>query len=293
MATDSEDERTKWSPWAIAAAVLLLLIFGVIAVGTFAGASLSTRKRPPSCRGAEEEGRGREEDKKTDFEIFTPIVMPSEPKTPLPIVKPGHWESVSQEMRANYRDFVGDSRLSVIDAQNRPYPVANTPFNVRTSRPVLLTKARPKTTETTLLRAGSRNRCSLPPSSKSAASASAPAAAHAAHDDAFVPVPLRGAGQGAVAVSLLKTLDSVTVPFDGETDSDDTSDPLHYRVVPLPMARAIPLSDNPLTWTSIAYVLWDEVDPGDSRARARAGTRRLAALGRPTDHQRPRFARFA
>ena len=41
MSTDPrtilDDERTKWSPWAIAAAILLLLIFGVIAVGTLRG----------------------------------------------------------------------------------------------------------------------------------------------------------------------------------------------------------------------------------------------------------------
>ena len=61
--------------------------------------------------------------------------------------------------------------------------------------------------------------------------------------------------------TLVKTLDSVTVPWDGETETDDTDDPLHYRVVSLPVERTILLSDNPLTWTSIAYVLWDEVDP--------------------------------
>ena len=27
--------------------------------------------------------------------------------------------------------------------------------------------------------------------------------------------------------------------------------------------RRVALPDNPLTWTSTAYVLWDEVDPGD------------------------------
>ena len=40
MSTDAEpdtDERTKWSPWALAAAVLLLVMFGVIAVGTLRG----------------------------------------------------------------------------------------------------------------------------------------------------------------------------------------------------------------------------------------------------------------
>ena len=53
----------------------------------------------------------------------------------------------------------------------------------------------------------------------------------------------------------------VKVPFDGESDADDTEDPLHYRVVHVDVGQTIPLSDNPLTWTSIAYMLWDEVDP--------------------------------
>ena len=61
--------------------------------------------------------------------------------------------------------------------------------------------------------------------------------------------------------ALLKTLDSVSVPWDGETEADDTDDPLHYRVVMLPVERSILLSDNALTWTSTAYMLWDEVDP--------------------------------
>ena len=74
----------------------------------------------------------------------TPIVLPSEPKVPLPPVKPGHWATASQEMTANYHDFVGDSRLSVVDSQNRPYPVASTPFYVRASRPVLLDQGPPQ-----------------------------------------------------------------------------------------------------------------------------------------------------
>ena len=37
MSTDTDelgDERTKWSPWAIAAAAILVLLFGLIAFGT-------------------------------------------------------------------------------------------------------------------------------------------------------------------------------------------------------------------------------------------------------------------
>ena len=124
------------------------------------------------------------------------------PKSPLPPVKPGHWATASQEMTANYRDFVGDSRLSIVDSQNRPYPVANTPFDVRASRPVLLTKGRPKVDRNDVLRsAGRAKRLISRRSSKSAAWASASAQPRTPLDaDALVPVPLRGAGQGAVAL---------------------------------------------------------------------------------------------
>ena len=67
----------------------------------------------------------------------------------------------------------------------------------------------------------------------------------------------------SIWITTLPGLDSVQVPFDGESDADDTTDPLVYRVVQVPAGPAIALPDNPLTWTSTAYLLWDEVDPGD------------------------------
>ncbi len=63
--------------------------------------------------------------------------------------------------------------------------------------------------------------------------------------------------------SYIKTLDSVKSPFDGESDADNTEEPLHYRVVELAADQLTSLPDNPLTWTSVAYMLWDEVDPGE------------------------------
>ena len=63
--------------------------------------------------------------------------------------------------------------------------------------------------------------------------------------------------------SYVKTIDSVRVPFNGETEMDSTEDTYHYVVVELGADQLDLLPDNPLTWTSIAYVLWDQVDPGD------------------------------
>ncbi len=258
------ERRGKWSPWAIAAAILLLLIFGVIAVGTFRGYFFVSAE--DAAKQEEEQPKHADEEKKQkpDFDISTPIVMPSEPKSNQPFAKPGHWEATSQSMTANYRDFVGDSRLSVVDKDGKPYAIANTPFELRASRPVLLSKGRPKSTETTVL---------IPEQIQSV----------------YLNNELdeRGLGYGMPPIrtkvtvmpsyqynfvvlakepsrySFVKFLDSVQVPFDGESDADDTTDPVVYKVVQMPAGPSVALPDNPLTWTSTAYVLWDEVDPGD------------------------------
>ena len=165
-------------------------------------------------------------------------------------------------MRANYRDFVGDSRTSIVNSTGASYTVPYTPFVLRASRPVLLTKGRPKFTESTLF---------VPPTDQGLRVSTI--------------LEERGLGLSIMPVqttltrmpsyqyhfavlakeptrySFVKSLDSVKVPFDGESDADDTEDPLHYRVALLDISQAIPLPDNPLTWTSMAYMLWDEVDP--------------------------------
>jgi hypothetical protein len=179
-------------------------------------------------------------------------------------VKPGHWQTVSQDMRANLRDFVGDSRLSIVDSQNRAFPVANTRFTLRSSRPVLLTKSRLKKTETTLFIPEATQSIQLSSDLEERSIGFGPAqprtplTAMPSYQYHFV-VLAKEPGQ----YGYLRTLDSVKVPFGGESDSDDTQDPVFYSVVPLAVNESIALPDNPLTWSSIAYILWDEVNPGD------------------------------
>src|SRR5262245_37270251 len=146
------DERRKWSAWAIAAAALLLLLFSVIMIGTLRGCFFAQAEQ--SADADEKKKKDEEKKKKEDmgpFKIKSPVVLPSEANVPLPPVKPGHWATASQEITANFKDFVGDSRLSLVDSQGRPYPIASTPFYIRSSRPILLTKGRAKSTQTTFL----------------------------------------------------------------------------------------------------------------------------------------------
>jgi hypothetical protein len=262
MSSDTEelDERTKWTPWAIAAAAVLVLLFGVIAFGTLRGCFYVD---PEDAAKLEEEKKKEEEKKeKAEFNISPPVVLPSEAETPVQPVKPGHWVSTSQRMRANYRNFVGDSKLSIVNRQEKAYAVGNTPFVLRASRPVLLAKGRPKATESTLFIPQTDQSVNLAttlqerslgfaigqPSTRLTRMPS-----YQYHFVVLANEPTR--------YSFIKSLDSVKVPFDGETDADDTEDPLHYRVVQSNVSQTIQLPDNPLTWTGIAYLLWDEVDP--------------------------------
>ncbi|HVT30823.1 MAG TPA: hypothetical protein VHE81_22650, partial [Lacipirellulaceae bacterium] len=261
--TAETDEPRRWSPWAIAAAALLLMMFGVIAVGTIRGCFVNDSEQGADSGDAKKD-KNKKEEEKHEFVLESPIVLPSEPKSPLPPAKPGHWATASQEMTSNFRDFVGDSRLSVVDTQGRPYAFASTPFFLRASRPVLLSKARPKATQTTFFVPQVAKTINIQPDLEERGLGSA-------HPQARTPLTTMPSYQYDFVVlaktptrfSYIKTLDCVQSPFDGESDQDSTEDAVHYRVVELGADQASLLPDNPLTWTSISYVLWDEIDPGD------------------------------
>lgn len=259
-----DDDRSPWSPWAIAAAALLLLVFGVVVAGTLRGCFFVD---PTQAAKEDNEKKKKEEEekkKKGDFTIDAPIVMPSEPKVALPVAKPGHWQTTSQNMTANFREFVGDSRVSVVNNQEQPYPIAHTPFAVRTNRPVLLTKARPKSTEAIVLVPEVTQQFYLLNELEErgigfrVSPIKTPLTPMPSYEYNFIVLAKEPSRYGFV-----KSLDSVIVPFDGETENDDTVDPVVYNVSLLAAGQTVALPDNPLTWTSTAYMIWDDVDPGD------------------------------
>ena len=72
---DIDDERTTWSPWAIAAAIVLLLVFGIIAAGTMRGCFFVDPQQ--AAKDAEEKKKKEEEEKKNkkqDFDTFSEAV---------------------------------------------------------------------------------------------------------------------------------------------------------------------------------------------------------------------------
>ena len=148
-------------------------------------------------------------------------------------MKPGHWTTGTERMRAIYQDFVGESATSVVNGQGQAYPVDGTPFVLESTRPVTLAKGQPKEIETTFLapQAGRAMQVRSDSTERGfgrSLRTQVPVTRMPSYQYYFVVL-----AKEPSRYALVKTLDSVTVPWDGESETDDTDDPLHYRVVSL------------------------------------------------------------
>ncbi len=182
-------------------------------------------------------------------------------KTPqVLLVKPGHWTTTTQEMKSNYDDFVGSSSTTLVDSNNYPATLAHTNFTFQSTRPVALAKGRAKRIEGELfipeqsrgikIRAELRNNQtgSLEPIPSQPLLQKMPSYQY------FVVVLAKEISQ----YGFLKVTDAVRMPWEEEFDAASQA---HYRVHLADATKRLPLPSNPLTWTSVAHVIWDEVDP--------------------------------
>ena len=174
------------------------------------------------------------------------------------LVKSGHWTPTVQKMKANYEDFVGRTMVGLFDERNQPSVLQNTRFTYEATRPVVLAKGRakqvtgeifvPEYTTGKRIQSTLLNRDSGSRESRSLSLLKMPSYQY------FIVVMAKEFSR----YSFLKVTDTVRAPW--EEESEIASSP-HYRVVLADGSKAIPVSANSLAWTSIAYVIWDEVDP--------------------------------
>ncbi|TWU22598.1 hypothetical protein [Bythopirellula polymerisocia] len=178
---------------------------------------------------------------------------------PVLLVKPGHWGSTAQSMKANYADFVGSLTIETVDASRRPVALEHTHFGLQTTRSIALAKGRAKQVEADLFIPQQTTGDYL-----SAKLTDVDSGAEAYRTQLkLVRLP---AYQYTIVVlakepdqyAFLKVSNTVRAPW--EEDYEQSSAP-HYQVALVNATKTIPLAENPLTWTNIAYVLWDEVDP--------------------------------
>ncbi|HWB13469.1 MAG TPA: hypothetical protein VG826_29865 [Pirellulales bacterium] len=207
----------------------------------------------------------QKEKQKPDFEFIKYAVQPGgtegdEPRSEV-YLKPGHWTSATLRSRANNFDFRGELLGEAHDQAARPVPLDEIPFHLRTTRPVILPKGQQRLLEFSIFMPVETRSKSIStrlltgPGGRPVFTESQVLKAMPPHQYYFVVLALN-----PNAYSFIKRLDSITAP----TSSEKFFDPLvahHYRVA-LPQIKTIaPLPSQPLGWTSIAYVLWDDLEP--------------------------------
>jgi hypothetical protein len=242
---------------------LLLLCAALVTAGGCGGCS-----RKPNAQGQDAQKkkqkedelakRNKEEKQKPDFDIQRVLPQPGDRDNLLLAVKPGHWVAATQEMKTNHFDFSGELEAAVVDKEGRPINLAGTPFRLTTTRPASLPKGQTKFMELVVFvpHASTTTRISSVLRGKGGGGEIPSAEFFSAMPpyQYFLVVLAREPDR----YGYVKVLDVVQSPWDDATDFQPV---LYYRVVMPKVDERVPLPSHPLAWTSIAYLLWDDMEP--------------------------------
>ncbi|WP_146401468.1 hypothetical protein [Pseudobythopirellula maris] len=218
--------------------------------------------------------KAEQEQEQKGIALSLPTPMPGRRDAPSMLFKPGHWSSVAQGAKSNAEDFEGLLSQSFVDEQNDPLPTAGAPFALSFSRDIVLPKGAPKQVESVVwppIEAGQlRMRTTLRDRKSGALVDDAPLTVQTLLDHQYHFLVL---AKEASRYGFLDSLYSVNATLPDSVDfgalapmtAPSTLDAdRNYRVVAPRVDDAefgILAPDNPLAWTSIACVVWDEVDP--------------------------------
>jgi hypothetical protein len=207
----------------------------------------------------------QKEKQKPDFEFIKYAVQPGgtegdEARTEV-YLKPGHWTSATLRSRANNFDFRGELLGEAHDQSARPVPLDEVPFHLRTTRPVILPKGQQRLLEFSIFTPVETRTKSIStrlltgPGGRPVFTESQVLKAMPPHQYYLVVLAVN-----PNAYAFIKRLDSITAP----TSSERFFDPLvahHYRLALPQIKTSAPLPSQLPGWTSIAYVLWDDLEP--------------------------------
>ncbi len=213
----------------------------------------------------EEEKRKKSEKKVEPFTALDLQIDPNEAKATANAVKPGHWITASQAFKANEADLPnGEFYSAAVDSQGVPLEADHTPFRLVFTRPAPLPKGQTKHFEFlyyiprkfdssatgTLLQNKLYARGGAREIFQPVSSAVNRMEAYQYHFLVLATDPDR--------YGYVKRLDSVK-PIRESLNSNKSTD---FYVVSLPkLENHTPLPSHPLAWTSLAYIVWDGIDP--------------------------------
>lgn len=273
-----QERLPLWRRGLPVALALLAALFLVQASGC------SCRSETPAerqARLAKEEAERIEREKKEEEEkrLRQPVQLPPAKMMPAgeealsTFVKPGHWNAVLQTAQANAKDFDGVITYEVVGAKGPLALERGAELRLVSRRPLVVASKSIKAVDALFycphsgvnaprLKSTVRDRRSGAIQADSGYAT--PLRRLLAHQYHFVVLATEPQRYG-----FLKALRSVDAPLEDRIETDrfpatSMKPSLNYRVVTVPTddpSGEVALPDNPLAWTSIAYLLWDEVDP--------------------------------
>ncbi|MCP4096230.1 MAG: hypothetical protein GY748_08310 [Planctomycetaceae bacterium] len=178
-------------------------------------------------------------------------------------IKSGHWYTTNFQAVANNSNFGGDLEASGLGPRNKPASIPGTNYFLTTSRPASLPKGELKNLETSVyipIRNGATT-ATVNFSLKRPSSGITPVTQNQ-------PIKLMGGFQYHIVVlssrpdsfSFINRSDSIRLS--GQQQDGSNLEPFYY-VVPSVNGYPSPLPKHSLNWTTIAYLIWDDLDPNE------------------------------
>ncbi len=242
-----------------------LLVFLAILTLTLPGCGGCSKptKADAEKKKKEEEAKKEKPKPKPDFERLELTAQPSEPKTPLKAIKPGHWMAATVRTKANNFDFSGELDTAPTDSQGNLLDLERTPFRLTTSRPAVLPKGQNRRLEVSLFVPGGGTKSWVTTHLRDRQSGREAKR----ESEVFNHMPgyqyfLLGLVHEPDRYRWLKVINSVNPPWADMMSASSGKDEYYYYRVQLPtIKQTVPLPSEALCWTSLAYIIWDDVDP--------------------------------
>lgn len=255
--------RTNFCPMsAVCRLTVWLLAICLLPLVAGCGGCRSSSSVSDKERDEKLEALKKKEKPKPEFEFLRFTTQPGELEQSERVqvsLKPGHWTSAVLEARANHNDFRGELLSELGTSAGKPVKLDEMSFQLRTTRPVILPKLQRRLIEFSLItpvetRAKQvATRLLTGPGGRAFYAESQVVQPMPPHQYYFIVL----AGQPA-AYTFLKRLDTFNAPTERYYEPTASR---HYRLIAPRIMRLAPLPSHPLSWTSIAYVLWDDLAP--------------------------------
>lgn len=246
---------------------LLLAALALLFLATSPGCSSKTAEEAK----AELEKLKKKEKPKPPFDRFIAFTEPNEKSSLDPedkenqvvtrAVKPGHWTNVLVQTRANNFDFGGIMTLEAFNSQARPLDLdPRNPFRMMSTRPAALAKGQRKSLESLFYPPRGSNQTWMATRLRNRqGGAETPDQIELLPHMPGYQYYMFVLARDATRYRYLRVLDSVKMPDTHE--NMNPNDLFYYRVLAPPATAPLALPSQPLAWSSIAYLVWDDVLP--------------------------------